>query len=73
MQFVNETATSTFSELNRQFDLVGFDPRGVGQSAPIRCLDAAGRENYDSLDGVLDDPQEKQAAIQADKLPAQHL
>ena len=22
-----------------QFDLVGFDPRGIGQSAPIRCFD----------------------------------
>ena len=60
-------AASSMTNLNKRFDLVGFDPRGVGQSAPIRCLDAAGRENYDSLDGVLDDPQEKQAAIQADK------
>ncbi len=25
-------------ELRRQFDIVGFDPRGVGASAPIRCF-----------------------------------
>jgi hypothetical protein len=25
-------------EILKQFDIVGFDPRGVGESAPIRCL-----------------------------------
>src|ERR1700693_1489406 len=27
------------SYLNRTFDLIGFDPRGIGRSAPVRCLD----------------------------------
>jgi pimeloyl-ACP methyl ester carboxylesterase len=27
--------------LRRRFDLVGFDPRGVGQSAPVRCWSTA--------------------------------
>ncbi len=26
-------------EVPAQFDLVGFDPRGIGQSAPLRCFD----------------------------------
>ena len=26
-----------FAFLNRRFDLVGFDPRGIGRSAPVRC------------------------------------
>ena len=30
-----------FSDLNLRFDLVGFDPRGVGESAPVHCLDDA--------------------------------
>jgi pimeloyl-ACP methyl ester carboxylesterase len=55
-----------FSVLNRRFDLIGFDPRGVGRSAPVRCLDGPGEDAFFALDGVLDDPQEKQAAIQAD-------
>lgn len=28
-------------EVPAQFDLVGFDPRGIGQSAPLRCFDTA--------------------------------
>jgi pimeloyl-ACP methyl ester carboxylesterase len=53
--------------LNRRFDLVGFDPRGVSRSAPIRCFDGPQWDAINALDGVLDDPQEKQAAIQADQ------
>jgi pimeloyl-ACP methyl ester carboxylesterase len=55
------------TNLNKRFDLVGFDPRGVGQSAPVRCLDATTEAAYNALDPVLDDAQEKQAALAADK------
>jgi pimeloyl-ACP methyl ester carboxylesterase len=60
-------SASGLSNLNRRFDLVGFDPRGVGQSAPVRCLDATREAAYNALDPVLDDPEEKQAALAADK------
>jgi pimeloyl-ACP methyl ester carboxylesterase len=60
-------AAGSMRSLNKRFDLVGFDPRGVGQSAPVRCLSAAQEDAFNALDPVLDDPQEKQAAIQADK------
>ncbi len=33
----------------------------------MRCLDGAQEDAFNALDGVLDDPQEKQVAIQADK------
>jgi pimeloyl-ACP methyl ester carboxylesterase len=56
-----------FAILNRRFDLVGFDPRGIARSAPVRCLDGPGLDTFYAVDGVLDDPQEKAAAIQADK------
>ncbi|MEP6753160.1 MAG: alpha/beta hydrolase [Candidatus Dormiibacterota bacterium] len=56
-----------FAILNRRFDLVGFDPRGIGRSAPVRCVDGKHMDTFVALDGVLDDPQEKAAAIQADK------
>lgn len=62
-----QQGASEFTELNRVFDLVGFDPRGVGQSAPVRCQSPQEEDAYNALDPVLDDPQEKQAAIDADK------
>jgi pimeloyl-ACP methyl ester carboxylesterase len=66
IEFLRGEAPS-MTNLNRRLDLVGFDPRGVGQSAPVRCLDAQQEDAFIGLDSVLDDPQEKQAAIQADQ------
>jgi len=58
---------SIMGNLNQRLDLIGFDPRGVGQSAPVRCLDGPHEDALNALDSVLDDPAEKQAAIDADK------
>jgi len=62
-----EQSFSVLGALNQSFDLIGFDPRGVGQSSPIRCLDGPQLDVYNSLDPVWDDPQEKQAGIDADR------
>lgn len=62
-----QQAASEFQELNRVFDLVGFDPRGVAQSSPVRCQSPQQEDQYNALDSVLDDPQEKQAEIDAVK------
>lgn len=62
-----QDSVKTFANLNRRFDLIGFDPRGVGQSSGVVCADAATEEAFAELDGVLDDPKEKQEAIDADK------
>jgi pimeloyl-ACP methyl ester carboxylesterase len=32
--------------LQEQFDVIGFDPRGVGESTAVRCFDAAGMDSY---------------------------
>jgi pimeloyl-ACP methyl ester carboxylesterase len=66
IQFLLGEAPS-MANLNQRFDLIGFDPRGVGQSAPVKCLTGPQEDAFDALDSVLDDPQEKQAAVQADK------
>lgn len=60
-------SAAAIGNLNRRFDLVGFDPRGIGQSAPIKCLDGPEEDAFNALDAVLDDPEEKQAGIDADK------
>lgn len=33
-------------ELLQSYDVVGFDPRGVGRSTAVRCLDAAAMDRY---------------------------
>jgi pimeloyl-ACP methyl ester carboxylesterase len=66
IQFLQGEAAS-MTNLNRRFDLIGFDPRGIGESAPVRCLTGPEEDAFNALDSVLDDPQEKAAYIQADK------
>jgi len=66
IQFLQGEAAS-MTNLNRRFDLIGFDPRGIGQSAPVRCLTGPEEDTFNALDSVLDDQQEKQAYIDADK------
>ena len=55
------------ASLNTRFDLVGFDPRGVGQSAPVQCLTGPQKDAFFAVDPVVDDPQEKQALIESIK------
>ncbi|HET7467430.1 MAG TPA: alpha/beta hydrolase [Candidatus Dormibacteraeota bacterium] len=62
-----KSSASSLRNLNVRFDLIGFDPRGTGQSSPIRCLTGPQEDAFNALDSVLDDPVEKAAAIQADK------
>ncbi|HEY1420650.1 MAG TPA: alpha/beta hydrolase [Candidatus Dormibacteraeota bacterium] len=57
----------SMTEINKRFDLVSWDTRGVGASSPMHCLSGPAEDSYLAIDGVLDDPQEKQAAIQADR------
>jgi pimeloyl-ACP methyl ester carboxylesterase len=44
--------------LRENFDIVGFDPRGVGESTPVECLDDEQTEEYIALDGSPDDQTE---------------
>ena len=46
-----ELATSYFdSQVLKNFDIVGFDPRGVGASTPVECLDTARTDRFVALD-----------------------
>ena len=42
--------------LTRDYDIVGFDPRGVGQSNPLKCVDTAQLDAFLALDPDPDDP-----------------
>ncbi|MFD9332843.1 alpha/beta hydrolase [Streptomyces sp. NPDC060028] len=49
-----------FAELNKRYDLVAFDPRGVGLSEPVSC---GGSQEVDAL--VPDDAASQLAALRA--------
>ena len=54
-------------DITDRYDIVGFDPRGVAESAPIRCLtDSEIDENY-AADGKPDDAAELADAIKETK------
>ncbi|MEV4009586.1 alpha/beta hydrolase [Nonomuraea angiospora] len=56
------TSSQAFGEaLRDRFDLVGFDPRGVGRSDPVRCLDFRQAEQR-----LLTDPPTTRAQINAE-------
>lgn len=56
VDFVREWAPSLDSSITARFDIVGFDPRGVGASAPIDCH--ANLQAYIAADPTPDTPQE---------------
>ncbi|MFE6865281.1 alpha/beta hydrolase [Kitasatospora sp. NPDC057692] len=54
-----------YADLNTRYDLVGFDPRGVGDSAGVRCLDDAATDASATVDGSPDDTAEVRALGEA--------
>ena len=62
VDFLRDFARSdTTSLLRPRFDLVAFDPRGTGGSAPLRCLDTAQLDRFFHVDPDPDTPAEIQA------------
>ena len=45
------------------YDIVGWDPRGTGQSTPVRCWGDEEIERFNQIDGSPDDDAELQALI----------
>ena len=50
-------------QVRRYFDVVGFDPRGVGRSAPLDCLSDTELDAFMSADQTPDDGAEEQALL----------
>lgn len=49
-------------DVRSQYDVVGFDPRGVARSAPIECFDDAQMDDYLGADPTPDDAAEEAAS-----------
>jgi pimeloyl-ACP methyl ester carboxylesterase len=49
--------------VRERFDLVAFDPRGVGGSSPVRCAGTAELDRYFALDPTPDDAAELAALV----------
>ncbi|UFU03417.1 alpha/beta hydrolase [Ruania suaedae] len=61
-----ESISSYFgAELLRSMDVVGFDPRGVGDSSAVRCYDSEQLEEYYSLEFDLETDDGWEAYVQA--------
>lgn len=54
-------------QIRRHFDVVGFDPRGVGRSHPVDCLSDADMDDYLAKDPTPDTPEEKSSGERAQK------
>jgi pimeloyl-ACP methyl ester carboxylesterase len=61
VDFVLGAADTLPSELRERFDIVGFDPRGTGQSDPVNCK--ADMSAYYRLDFSPDDDAERAALV----------
>jgi pimeloyl-ACP methyl ester carboxylesterase len=58
VEFVRNSGASFGKSVRESFDIVGFDPRGVGQSDPIRCLSSKELDQFFAVDTSPDDTAE---------------
>ncbi|MBO1284109.1 alpha/beta fold hydrolase [Streptomyces sampsonii] len=49
----------SYETLRKRYDLVSFDPRGVGRSSPVTCLDDEQLDDFFQADSTPDDAAER--------------
>ncbi|MFE7029913.1 alpha/beta hydrolase [Streptomyces sp. NPDC057621] len=56
-----------YDELRTRYDLVSFDPRGVGRSAGVKCEDSEQLDEYFQQDATPDDEAEQRTLLNSTK------
>ena len=57
--FAGYVAQAVAPEVAREFDIIGFDPRGVGESSPVSCLTGRQQTRWLRVDGTPDSAAEE--------------
>lgn len=66
VDFAQSSASYLFpAEVRAQYDMVGFDARGTGDSHPVDCLSGSAMDDFVATDGTPDDEAEEQALTAA--------
>ncbi|UGQ09114.1 alpha/beta hydrolase [Yinghuangia sp. ASG 101] len=63
ISFARYAASAFPDDVRERYDIVGFDPRGVGRSSPVECLSDADMDAYTQLDQTPDTPEEEAALV----------
>ncbi|MDQ1694858.1 MAG: hypothetical protein QOJ03_211, partial [Frankiaceae bacterium] len=64
-------AAGQFAAVTTHFDLVSFDPRGVGQSRPVRCVSSSQLDALIHVDPTPDSAAEHAALVRSSRSFAQ--
>jgi len=71
VEFARQARQLLPGEILDRFDTVSFDPRGVGESAPVDCLDDAGLDRILAADPSPDDAAERKRLLDLSRDQAQ--
>ena len=63
VEFLQSAWSQVLPVVRERFDLVAFDPRGVGRSAPVRCASTAELDRYFAIDPTPDGAAELDALV----------
>jgi len=68
IEYAREASQAFGEALLRKYDIVGFDPRGVGQSDPVKCLPDSQLDAYVAADATPDDQAEIDSSVAESKM-----
>ncbi|MGK4581772.1 alpha/beta hydrolase [Kitasatospora sp. HPMI-4] len=67
IEYLESSINSFDPGLRAAYNMVGLDPRGVGRSSPVVCLDGPKMDDYTATDTTPDDQKQINALVAADK------